>query len=145
MKQYVLDASVAAKWFLRGADETLLEEAMDVLRLHVARQVEFLVPDLFFAELANLLWRAERRGRCDRETTDGGLSRTVGLNMPSYDSGELAPKAVSIARAIGVSVYDGIYLALSEDAGATLLTADEKLARAARGRPVVWLGALQRV
>lgn len=35
MRLLVLDASVAAKWFLPRADERLVEEAFDLLRGHV--------------------------------------------------------------------------------------------------------------
>ena len=50
MIAYVLDASVAAKWFLPAAHETLADEAMRVLDAYVAGQLRLLVPDLFWPE-----------------------------------------------------------------------------------------------
>src|SRR5262249_8020088 len=68
MSLVVVDASVAAKWFLPTKGETLIEEAFRLLRQYTKGEVRLLMPDLFWAELGNLLWRAMRQGRC---TTNG--------------------------------------------------------------------------
>ena len=41
MRLLVLDASVAAKWFLPRSGETLVEEAFDLLRRHAGGEIEF--------------------------------------------------------------------------------------------------------
>ena len=64
MTTVVLDASVAAKWFRPPADETLLEEALDLLGRYTKGEVRFIVPDLFWPEFGNILWKAMRQGRC---------------------------------------------------------------------------------
>ena len=43
----------------------------------------------------------------------------------------LVPRALALRK--NFSIYDGVYVALAESLGATLITADAKLARAARG------------
>jgi len=43
----VLDASVAAKWFLPSVDEPLAAEAQTLLRRYANGDIEFTVPDLF--------------------------------------------------------------------------------------------------
>jgi len=53
----IVDASVAAKWVLPAEGEALTEEAAWWLGRYARGQVRFLVPDLFWAETANLLWK----------------------------------------------------------------------------------------
>lgn len=139
----MLDASVAAKWFLSAKDESHKEAALGLLRLYVAGDVQFVVPDLFFAEFGNILWKAERLKRCSPLTADLALEAIVGRNIPSFPTGPLLKSALLIARRYGRTVYDSLYLALAVEADASFVTADERLANSARGRlPVLWLGAL---
>ena len=143
MTRYVLDARVAAKWFLPATDEPLAEEALALLRAYVAGEVQFLVPDLFFAELANLLWKAERQGRCDARTTDRAVQEIARRNLPAVRAAELVQLAGSLARRYERTLYDSLYLALALRARAALVTADARLARPLGGQlPVVWLGAV---
>lgn len=46
MNVIVVDASVAAKWFLPAKGETLTDEALHLLRRYVSGEVRFVVPDL---------------------------------------------------------------------------------------------------
>lgn len=142
MKTYVLDASVAAKWFLR-LREPLAEEAVGLLRRHAKAEVDFLVPDLFFAEFANIFWKAQKRGRCDAEFAGVAVHEVVNKGFPTYASAPLVEPALQIAHAYERNVYDSLYVALAVQTGSDFVTADEKLANAAAGQlPVVWLGYL---
>ena len=84
MKTYVIDASVAAKWVLPAGRETLSQEALELLKRYAAGEVRFVVPDLFWAELANILWKAIRHGRIRTSTAETGASRHAGAQL-SYD------------------------------------------------------------
>ena len=64
MTQFVIDASVAAKWFLPPAGEPLADEALRLLAGYADGRFRFVVPDLFWAECGNILWKAVRQGRC---------------------------------------------------------------------------------
>jgi len=129
---YVLDASVAAKWFLPAAGEPYSKEANRLLRRYVQADASFLVPDLFFAEFSNIFLKAERRGRCD----------AAGADLATFPSSPLIHPAIQIARAYGRTVYDCVYVALAIETGSEMVTADEKLANALPGMPVLWLGLL---
>jgi predicted nucleic acid-binding protein len=63
MSLFVMDASVAAKWFLPPSGEPLSAEARNLLSTYADGRVRFAVPDLFWAECANILWKAVRQGR----------------------------------------------------------------------------------
>jgi predicted nucleic acid-binding protein len=65
-------------------------------------------------------------------------------NAEGCGSERLIEDAPSIALAVGRSVYDGVYIALAVQAGAELVTADERLANAVAARlPVKWLGGIE--
>ncbi|MBM3746602.1 MAG: type II toxin-antitoxin system VapC family toxin [Acidobacteria bacterium] len=142
MRRHVLDASVAVKWYLASASEPLLAEADLVLRAYVAGEAELIVPELFFAEFANVFWKAERQGRCDSPTSRRALRSILAFGLESAPTVPLLPDAVGIARSHGCSVYDGLYLAVAVERAATLITADQRLVAAVSpGLPVAWLGA----
>jgi predicted nucleic acid-binding protein len=139
----VLDASVAAKWFV-VADEPLKREALDLLARSLEGQIEFVIPDLFWAELGNVLCKAVRQGRSTTRDAEESLRKAKGMELLAVSSAELIEEAFDIARRHNRSFYDSIYVALAVSRQATLVTADEKLANAtAAYLPVKWLGALQ--
>jgi predicted nucleic acid-binding protein len=142
LTRYVLDASVAAKWFLPAGGETLSEEAFRLLRLYAKAQAELLVPDLFFPEFANIFWKAERSKRCAAGVADSAIREVIGRGFPTFPSSGLIHPALEIARAYQRPVYDCIYIALAAQTNSELVTADEKLANSMAGMPVVWLGLL---
>jgi predicted nucleic acid-binding protein len=139
----VLDASVAAKWFLPAKGESLTTEAMDLLRRYVRGEVVLIVPDLFWAELGNLLWKATRHGRCTKAAAEAALASLKERNLPTVSSITLQELAFGIAVAFDRTVYDSLYVALAVDSNGQLITADERLANALAARlPVKWLGAM---
>jgi predicted nucleic acid-binding protein len=140
---YVIDASVAAKWILPAKDETLAPEALELLKGYAAGEVRFLVPDMFWAELANILWKAVRRGRLRAGAAESALHAMRGRNFPTVSSHTLLVEAFAIATAFDRPVYDALYVALAVTSKSQLVTADERLANAlAAHLPVKWLGAL---
>ncbi|MBZ5606657.1 MAG: type II toxin-antitoxin system VapC family toxin [Acidobacteriia bacterium] len=143
MTSYVLDASVAAKWFLPADSEPLSAEALGLLRHYAKGDANFLVPDLFFAEIADVLWKAERFARCDAAIADAAIAKIIGSRFPTFPSATLIEPAVLLARAYGRTVCDCIYVALAIQTKTHFITADEKLANSLTRRlPVIWLGAL---
>ena len=80
----ILDASVAAKWFL--PDEPFLHEAREVRTAVLAEVVDLAAPATLWTEISNAIVRAVRRGRVDADlavvvpklrlpTRGGGVAR----------------------------------------------------------------------
>ena len=143
MKLYVVDASVAGKWLLPGPPEPLQQEAVSLLRQLVDGQVRLMVPDFFWIEVANILWKAIRTGRCTRSTAEMALSALRRHELTTLPVLPLVDSAFDKAIVFGRSVYDSIYFALALETGGKLVTADEKLVNAVGTRlPIIWLGAI---
>ena len=143
MSLTVIDASVAAKWFLPAKGETLMEEALHLFRRYTKGEIQLLVPDLFWAELANIFWKAMRQGRCAKATAEMALASLKERKLPTVSSLSVLDVAFGIATAFDRTVYDALYVALAVRSKAQLVTADEGLANAlAAHLPVKWLGAM---
>jgi predicted nucleic acid-binding protein len=143
VRLFVVDASVAAKWCLPAKGETLTDEALRLLGRYAKGEIRFVVPDLFWAELANLLWKAVRQGRSVKSAAETALRSLRERRLPTVPSLVLLDLAFNIASGFDRTVYDSLYLALALQFKAQLVTADEKLANAVAAQlPVKWLGAL---
>ena len=143
MTQVVIDASVAAKWFLPPSGEPLAVEAMRLLAGYAEGRFRFAVPDLFWAECGNILWKAVRQGRWSRSVAEKATLALRGRSFPTTSSLDLLEEAFSIAATFDRTVYDSLYVALAVRLKADMVTADERLANAlAAHLPVKWLGAV---
>jgi predicted nucleic acid-binding protein len=144
LKSCVLDASIAAKWLLPRAGEPLAAEALELLDAYRSGELRFLVPDLFWAELGNVIWKSVRLGRLSKSAARIAMESLVPLPFPTFPAQALLESAFRIASTFDRSVYDCLYVALAVTSGVPLITADEKLASALGTHlPVMWLGAAQ--
>lgn len=143
MTDLVLDASVAVKWCLPAEDEPFVEQADVLLERYSRGQIRFLVPDLFWAEFGNAMWKAVRGARLSAVEASAALAAAVQLGIPAISCAELAEKALEISLRHERSFYDSLYISLAVRSSAQMITGDERLASALAARlPVKWLGAL---
>ena len=143
MNKAVIDASVAVKWCMPAHEEESVLQAEELLALYRSGSVQFLVPDLFWLEVANALWKAVRKQKIDAHRADRGLALVRDLEIPTVPSFDLVPQALHLAVSHRRTVYDALYVALALRSEADLITADERLANAlAAYLPVKWLGVL---
>jgi len=139
----VLDASVAIKWAIPSAREPLTDESLRLLRRYVDSEIEFIVPDVFWAELGNVLWKGTRQRRWRQDEAEAVATTLRARNFATVSSITLLPEALRIAFAYDRAVYDCLYVALAVQSKTDLITADEPLANALAARfPVKWLGAV---
>ena len=143
MNTLVLDASVAVKWAMPFEDEPLIPESARLLHRYRSGELDFIVPDVFWAEIGSVFWKGVRRGRWTRSDAEGATADFRLRDFVTVSSFALLPEALAIAFAHDRTVYDCLYVALASQAKADLITADERLANAlAAYFPVKWLGAL---
>ena len=137
----VVDACVAAKWIFPGTSEPLAQQADDLLRAYKLGRIELIVPDLFWSEIANSLWKGVRRRQISAGTAEDSLLAMTTHQLPTFCAQKVLAQALSIAMDFDRSIYDSIYVALAVAQRASLITADERLANAlAAYFPVKWLG-----
>jgi predicted nucleic acid-binding protein len=117
---WVVDASVAIQWFV---PDRLSQVALDLLD----DPRPLLAPDLIATEVVNALWRRERQIGVAPLDLPGAIAVLIGGAIRLRPATELLAVAVELARRVGRSVPECVYLALAVDADATLVTADRKL------------------
>src|SRR5262249_55503625 len=123
LKGYILDASVAAKWFLES--EAYSQQAQALFRAHRTGKLWFLAPDFFWFEIANILWKAVRRRRISRNDAEESLAElTASISLSTVSSASLRDDALAIAVEYNCAVYDAAYLALAMNSGLPMITAD---------------------
>jgi predicted nucleic acid-binding protein len=136
----ILDASVAAKWFLPGED--LMDEARAVRQAMLDRSVALAAPIVLWSELANAVVRAVRRGRIEYERAISIASELFEV-QPLIEPIDLdGHAAIRTALTTGLNAYDAQYLASAAGRGSSVLTADRRMFERCReyGYEVVWLG-----
>lgn len=136
----VVDASVAVKLYLA---EPLAAEAIALFGLLTDPANVFHVPDLFYAECANIFWKYVQRHLATAAQVTGHLASLRALPLQRTPTFDLIDDALLLALAQGITAYDACYVALSQRLGLPLISADQKLEQklAAAGLSVTWLGA----
>jgi predicted nucleic acid-binding protein len=123
--KYVLDSSVAFKWLVPEVDTDKAVRLRDDYRAAID---ELVAPDFFPIEVTHSLTRAERQGRIT--PAQAILLKDLLSALPQLrPSLGLLPRAYTISSQHMIGAYDCAYVALAEQEGCKLVTADDKLIR----------------
>lgn len=119
----VIDASIAAKWFV---DEPGSESARAVLLNLRDEPARFVAPELFYIEMLNILSRmAESESQLKQL-----LSTLEDLGFARLALGhDTLQRAAELAFSCGLSAYDAVYAATADLLGGCWLTADARAHR----------------
>lgn len=129
--KYVLDSSVALKWVLPEPDVSKAVQLRDDYHNGVH---ELLAPDIFPVETLHALTKAERRQRI-APANGWTLWQSLLADAPAMHSHlSLLGRAYQIASAARIGVYDCLYVALAEQEGCELITADGRLVASLQAR-----------
>jgi predicted nucleic acid-binding protein len=120
---FVVDASVAIKWFV---DEPDSAEAAVLLRHPLS------APDLLAPECANILWKKVTRAELSLDEAEVIALALEGAAITLHPTRPYLASATRIACELGRAAYDCFYLALSETLRQPLVTADMRLVGAVR-------------
>jgi predicted nucleic acid-binding protein len=122
---WVLDTSVLAKCLFSEPDS-------DSARAAVARAGRLIAPDYLFIELSSIAAKKIRR----EEVTHAYAAEAIRRAQPMLDevvaARPFAAKALELAVEHGVSVYDGLYVAVAMARDGVVLTADIRLVEACK-------------
>ncbi len=93
---------------------------------------DLVAPSLIAAELGNTLWKAVRRGRIDLADALSGIEAALTWFQSLVPLEELRVRALALAIDLKHPIYDCFYIALAERERCGLITADARLAAAAK-------------
>jgi predicted nucleic acid-binding protein len=134
--RFVLDASVAVKWYL-------FEDHSEDARALLNAATEFSVPDFFYAEVANVFWKRLRRNEITRGDAASYYRLLEEVPLAVHDSKALAADALALAADNTATVYDHLYLSLALRDGRPLVTADrvfyEMVVEGPHAPSIVWV------
>ena len=136
--RYVVDASVGIKLFV---DEDYSDKVHTLFEQLTADIPAILyVPDLFYIECTNILLKYTRRFGRSLEDSRADLVDLGRLALRVVSTAELMENALLLAAERGITAYDACYAVLASRLDLPLITADEKLVKAANA---LWIGALE--
>ncbi len=119
MKRLVIDANIAAKWYLPEADSALAEKLF-------ASDLEFHAPNFLATEFANIYWKHSVAGRTSMEAWRVA-SNQLKKSIPYWHQDDhLLPQALELAAAHKHPIFDCIYLALAIQIDGIVVTADKQ-------------------
>jgi len=132
-----VDASVAAKWFLRH--EPGAEHAAVLLERFAEGTICLVAPELLIYELGNVLSRAARYHQVPAATALALAAEVERLGLTLVRASGEMRSVLAFSLRLGISHYDAAYLAAAESAGATLVTFDAQLRAAAAAAGLDWV------
>ena len=133
MNRYVIDASVAVKWYSR-ANEEESAKADRLLDLYGQGDVDLVAPSLICYELGNALRYNPNFSVQDVKRAMGDfLQLQIVLEPPA---GHL-DSAIDLAFRYSLTVYDAVYAAVSSSLGIPLITADYKFCAKLKDLPLI--------
>ena len=120
MNRYVVDASVAIKWYVAEPGWEAATRLLNPIYSLIA-------PEFLQLEVGNILWKHVRRGEFDLKTAETIATR---LRTAPIHFASLVPDlddALRLAVEFSRTVYDSLYVALAIREHARMVTADQKL------------------
>ena len=123
IRSYVVDASVAVKWFV---DEDGSDKARLIRDQFVTGRLGLIAPDLLRYEVASAL-RYHPIAEIDAASLTTAMDAIENYQFLVKPSREAWGRAIQLCYVARISPYDAIYLGVSHTLKLPLLTADEKL------------------
>lgn len=139
MPAFVVDASVVVSLYV---EEPVSDDARQALAAIGRANDRLHAPELLVIEIANALWKRVRRDDLPAAAAMTAIGQVAGAEIELHRLAELAPQALALGLAHGITAYDACYVALATRVGGTVLTGDRVLADRAEetGLPVQRIG-----
>ena len=134
--KWVLDASVALKWFFSDrADKPLVAPAIGLLQRFQMGEDRFPCPPHFMAEMPALLARESP------DTANESVNDLLTMTWETTADEVVCRRAIALADTLDHHLFETLHHAVALVHGATLVTADAKYFKTAKEQnAIVWLG-----
>jgi predicted nucleic acid-binding protein len=120
VSRFVVDASVAIKWYLPEPNSADADRLLN-------NGFQLLAPDLLFSEVGNILWKRVMRSELTVHKALVILRALKTLPLTLQPASDLSENVMTVACGLKRSFYDSLYLTLALMADCRLVTADRKL------------------
>ena len=140
MNQFVVDSSIAVKWFFT-------EEYTDASLKILDPEIEMHVPSIFFLEIDSIICKKIRRKEISNQESQkvrNGI-REMPFYVHSFE--DVLEPAYQIAIQTGASIYDCIFLAIALIGNYVMVTANRRFLECIQKsqylRHIVWIDDLE--
>src|SRR5947209_18694026 len=124
MSDAVVDSSVVAKWILAEPDSAQAQRLISEVAIKGERLI---VLDLAFVEVANAIWKRHHRGLATLDEARQFLDAFLRCPVQMQPGSGLLKPVFEIAAKYDRSIYDALFVALSQALGLRGVTADAPL------------------
>jgi predicted nucleic acid-binding protein len=125
--RYVLDCSVAVRWFVPQTHSELALRFLETLR---ERHNAAVAPDVIVPELGHVLRKLVVGKKLTPEQAALALERFLNVRLELAASATLAAPALQLALGHSATFYDALYVALAARDDLQVLTADDRMVSA---------------
>lgn len=126
----VVDTSALLRLFI--PDGPLPDGVEETLGAAEQGSAALLAPELALAEAGQVILKKVRLKIMTPAEGQGLLTDLLNVPLQTFGHRTLLPRAMELAHQCKITVYDALFLALAEEHATPLLTADDRLSRAAR-------------
>ena len=137
MKGLIIDASVAASWFLDDEVSPVASAVLDRMQ----GGLPAFVPSIWPLEIASVLFNAERRKRIDKKHRDGALEKIERMPLTIIAAPSLSDLKTlrMLADKYQLTAYDAEYLREAVDLKLPLATQDGNHLAAAKREKIAFV------
>ncbi len=128
--QYVIDAGVLIKAYVREQDSTRVQTVLN--GLNKAEPDLLYAPEFCLVECTNVLWKHVRFHGMPIAQAERSIDEMTDLPLNLVAVLSLLPRALSIGLSHQLPIYDSLYIALADTLKCPLLTVDVRQAAAAK-------------
>lgn len=122
--KFVVDSSVAAKFVLPEIDS---DKAIQLRDEFLTGMHDLIAPDIFPAELAHTLTRAERQNRITPGEAERLWQAVMIIGIVQVPYFPLSLRALQRSSSVKMGFYDCVYLVVAERENCKFITADDKI------------------
>lgn len=120
MKNYIIDASIAAKWIFYEKDS-------DQAEIFLKKIDRMLVPYLFLIEMSSIISKKVRKRELSISEALEKRKELEDLNFQVFSEKAILKLAFDISISLPITIYDANYLALAIKKEGKLYTSDKRL------------------
>jgi predicted nucleic acid-binding protein len=120
----VVDASVVIKAYI---PEILSDRAAALLKRLERRELFFVVSDLIFEEIGNILWKKHRLKELSVSEVEEISKEILSLPLKVIPAKSILLLAIDVGIAYEITVYDALYISVATIHETKLVAADRRL------------------